>query len=184
MIGVRGPAYETIAGRKTHDVLSAYTQRLAPSRDQLMEWVGFKQLRARQYLATANIGYDDSLTCLRALANLHIDLALATSASRDSAHAIIARLGFAPFLSVVVTGDDVAAGKPAPDVFVRAMSLAGIPPDRTLVIEDSESGLAAAIASGAYAASVRTMKGIDHFRFLGRFPDLHGVLRAVGTCAP
>jgi HAD superfamily hydrolase (TIGR01509 family) len=149
-----------------------------------MEWVGFKQLRARQYLATANICYDDSLICLRTLANLHIELALATSASRDSAHTMVERLGFVPFFSVVVTGDDVVAGKPAPDVFVRAMSLAGVPPDKTLIIEDSQPGLVAAIASGAYAASVRTMKAIDHFRFFGRFPDLHGVLRAVGTCAP
>jgi HAD superfamily hydrolase (TIGR01509 family) len=184
MIGINGPGYDRIAGRKTYDVISAYAEHLSPSRDQVMEWVHFKQVRARQYLATGDILYDDSLICLRTLVNLQIRVALGTSASRGSTDTIVKRLGFAPFLSVVVTGDDVEAGKPAPDVYLRAMALAGIASDRTLIIEDSEPGLQAALASGAYAASVRTMETTEHPRFVGRFPDLHGVLAAAGIGAP
>lgn len=183
VVGINGPEYEKIAGRKTYDVISAYTEHLNPSRGQVIEWVCFKQLQARRYLSTENILYGDTAICLKTLSNLEIKVALGTSASRDSTDVIVKRLGLTPFFSVVVTGDDVRKGKPAPDIYVRAMTLARTPSERTLIIEDSESGLEAATASGAYTASVRTMKPIDHLRFIGCFPGLNEMLTAIGIYA-
>jgi beta-phosphoglucomutase-like phosphatase (HAD superfamily) len=49
---------------------------------------------------------------------------------------------------VVVSSDDVPAGKPAPDVFLEAARRLGVPPERCLVVEDSLNGVLAGRAAG------------------------------------
>ena len=54
----------------------------------------------------------------------------------------------------VFSADDVARGKPAPDLFLHAAAaMGGVPPDRCLVIEDSVTGVAAARAAGGAVAA-------------------------------
>ena len=48
----------------------------------------------------------------------------------------------------VVCGDDVPMPKPAPDVYLRAAALLGLPPERCVAVEDSPTGVAAAEAAG------------------------------------
>ncbi|MEO0458061.1 MAG: HAD family phosphatase [Cyanobacteria bacterium P01_A01_bin.114] len=48
----------------------------------------------------------------------------------------------------VVTVDQVAAGKPAPDIFLRAVQKLGVPPGDCLVLEDSNAGVKAASTAG------------------------------------
>jgi HAD superfamily hydrolase (TIGR01509 family) len=49
---------------------------------------------------------------------------------------------------VVVTPEDVAHGKPAPDMFLLAARKMGVPPAECLVFEDAEPGIQAAAAAG------------------------------------
>lgn len=49
---------------------------------------------------------------------------------------------------VVVTPEDVAHGKPAPDMFLLAAEKMGVPPERCLVFEDAGPGFEAAMAAG------------------------------------
>lgn len=48
----------------------------------------------------------------------------------------------------VVTPEDVAHGKPAPDLFLLAAKRMGVPPEKCLVFEDAEPGMRAAEAAG------------------------------------
>jgi beta-phosphoglucomutase-like phosphatase (HAD superfamily) len=57
---------------------------------------------------------------------------------------------------VVVSGDDVALGKPAPDLFLLGACRLGVPPRRSVVIEDSPNGLLAAKRAGMVAVALRT----------------------------
>ena len=70
-------------------------------------------------------------------------------------------------------------GKPAPDTFTQAIEKAGGQPLSSLVVEDSLAGLTAALASGAYAASVRTGEMMKHERFIGAFEDLTSLLPVI-----
>jgi HAD superfamily hydrolase (TIGR01509 family) len=74
--------------------------------------------------------------------------AIATSASRRTALAHLARGGLAREFAHVVTRDDVARGKPAPDTFRRAAECLGEAPGDCLAVEDSAHGVAAAQAAG------------------------------------
>jgi HAD superfamily hydrolase (TIGR01509 family) len=74
--------------------------------------------------------------------------AVATSASRATALAHITRAGLSGHFTYVVTRDDVAHGKPAPDSFLRAAELLDVPPEACLAVEDSANGVLAALAAG------------------------------------
>jgi len=52
------------------------------------------------------------------------------------------------FFSVVTTSSEVARGKPAPDIFLRAAQLLGVSPQDCWVIEDSKPGVAGGLAAG------------------------------------
>jgi HAD superfamily hydrolase (TIGR01509 family) len=57
-------------------------------------------------------------------------------------------IGFKDFFPVIVTSEQVARGKPFPDIFLEAAKRMGVPPNECLVLEDSPAGIEAAIAAG------------------------------------
>ena len=81
--------------------------------------------------------------------------AVVTSAARDIAVRRIAAVGL-PVPEVLVGAEDVAAGKPDPEGYLQAARRLGIDPRRTVVIEDTESGVTAARAAGAAVIGLRT----------------------------
>ncbi|MGH9900852.1 MAG: HAD family hydrolase [Pyrinomonadaceae bacterium] len=179
-LGIEGPPYDEIAGRRTGEVVVERTRNLKPAAAQVSEWVLFKQKRAREYLCTEDISYADTAPCLVALESRGVPAALGTSASRANTELILDRLGLARFFRVVVTGEDVREGKPSPEIYLSVMERAGMSANETLVVEDSASGLEAAIAAGARAASVRTGERIDSPKFIGAFPDLRRLMNELG----
>ena len=74
--------------------------------------------------------------------------AVATSTRRPLAMRKLAAAGLLPYFHAVATSSDVAAPKPAPDVYLLAASKLGIAPARCLVLEDSPTGVRAALAAG------------------------------------
>ena len=71
-----------------------------------------------------------------------------------------ARLGAAGIVApVLVTIDDLTAGKPDPAGYLRAAELLGVPPANCLVVEDAEVGLEAGRAAGAHTAALRGLDG-------------------------
>ena len=168
------PSYPEIAGIPTETVIRQYTASLHPAEAQVMEWVRFKQERAREYLRRTP-AFPDALPVVTALARQGYSLALGTGASRITTHQLLSQTGLLPFFPTIVTADDVAEGKPAPETFARCISQAEAIPERSVVVEDSAAGLLAGAAAGAWTASVRTGERVVHERFLGRYSDLLGL---------
>jgi beta-phosphoglucomutase-like phosphatase (HAD superfamily) len=73
-----------------------------------------------------------------------IKTAVATSASRHAADLHLGRSGLRDRLQVIVTRDDVARGKPFPDLFLRAAEVLDVSPGECLAVEDSLNGIRAA----------------------------------------
>ena len=78
----------------------------------------------------------------------HFPLALASSSNRPLIDAVLASAGLERSFRATVSSEEVARGKPAPDVFLGAARRLGVAPDRCAAIEDSASGLRAAHAAG------------------------------------
>ncbi|MBV8470365.1 MAG: HAD family hydrolase, partial [Burkholderiaceae bacterium] len=77
-----------------------------------------------------------------------IPRAVATSTRRSRALAKLERAGLWPRIQALVGGDEIARGKPAPDIFLRAAELLGVSTPSCIVLEDSEPGITAALAAG------------------------------------
>lgn len=75
-------------------------------------------------------------------------LGLATSAALPVARAVLERTGWAKLFRVVVSADEVANGKPAPDVYLRALELLQAPANQSAAVEDSRNGIRSAAAAG------------------------------------
>jgi len=78
-----------------------------------------------------------------------IPKAVATSTRRDRAQAKLAQTALLPRFVALIGGDEVANGKPAPDIFLAAAERLGEDAAGCLVLEDSEPGVRAALAAGS-----------------------------------
>lgn len=90
---------------------------------------------------------------LEALSATHV-LAIATSAKRYFVDVIDSKLNFVRYFKAVQTSEGVINGKPAPEIYHKAMAQIGMTPAECVVIEDSSNGARAGKASGAYTIAV------------------------------
>lgn len=74
---------------------------------------------------------------------------VASSSQRTHVEGWLERIGLRRLFQFVLSRDDVAHAKPAPDLFLAAAAGLGLKPEETLVLEDSSNGLRAALAAGA-----------------------------------
>jgi HAD superfamily hydrolase (TIGR01509 family) len=84
-----------------------------------------------------------------------VPLAVASSSPARWVEVTLGCIGVRDYFAVVVSGEQVAHSKPAPDIFLRAASLLGVTPSGCLVIEDSARGLEAARAAGMFAVALQ-----------------------------
>ncbi len=85
---------------------------------------------------------------LAAADSLGLAKAVATSTARKRALYKLERAGLAGRFAAFACGDEISNGKPAPDIFLLAARLLGLPPAECLALEDSDPGVLAAQAAG------------------------------------
>lgn len=83
-----------------------------------------------------------------------VAVALATSAPEANVEHTLREIGLADRLRVIARGDQVKRGKPAPDVFLFAASLLGVPPEQCLAFEDAPLGIASARGAGMRCVAI------------------------------
>jgi HAD superfamily hydrolase (TIGR01509 family) len=75
-------------------------------------------------------------------------LGLASSSNREIIDLFLELTGLAKHFAVTLSSEEVARGKPAPDVYLEAVRRLGAEPERCAAVEDSENGIRAARAAG------------------------------------
>jgi HAD superfamily hydrolase (TIGR01509 family) len=75
-------------------------------------------------------------------------LAIASSSNRPLIELVLELSGFASSFRVSISSEEVASGKPSPDVYLAAAERLGIDPRHCVAVEDSANGLRAANAAG------------------------------------
>ena len=139
---------ESLFGRHADDVVRALAGELGPRFDRQ----GFFRAAERhwfEHIETHGIPRMPGVDAL--LANFReasIPFALATNSDGHYARLCLERGGLREAFPVMVTRDQVALGKPEPDVFLEAARRLDADPTACLVLEDSETGLMAARAAG------------------------------------
>ena len=135
-------------GQRNDAILSRW---LGPreSAARLREIGESKEARYRELIAA------DGLSALPGAADWVVRLAgrgwrqaVASSAPRRNVDVVVRALGLGEHFQALVAAEDVRHGKPAPDVFLRAAELLGMPPARCVVVEDARAGIEAAGRAG------------------------------------
>jgi HAD superfamily hydrolase (TIGR01509 family) len=100
------------------------------------------------------VTFDDAVAAARELRERGIPVAVASSSPRERLQRTLRRAGLLDAFDVTVAGDEVANGKPAPDMFLLAAERIGVPPRHCIVVEDSPPGVQAGLAAGMHTIGV------------------------------
>ena len=109
---------------------------------------------------SAGVGFTlGAESLLRAMYGEQLPMALVSASTRKIMDAALKSIGN-EFFTFTCSADDVVATKPDPEGYLRAADALGVDIERTLIIEDSVTGMRAAIDSGGYVL------GLPHFTAL------------------
>ena len=93
-----------------------------------------------------------------------IRIAVCSNAVRDTVELMLDRSGLLPFCEFVISNEDVALPKPAPEIYETAIRRMQLTPAQVLVVEDAPHGVAAARGSGANVCQVCGFPDVDYWR--------------------
>ena len=109
-------------------------------------------------------------------------IAVASSSDMNVITKNLERADIRKYFSAVVSGDDVANGKPAPDIFLKAAAEIGLAPEDCYVFEDSYNGIRGAAKAGCAPVMIPdTSPATDEMRELcaGIYPSLIDAAEAI-----
>ena len=120
-----------------------------------------------------------TLELLDGLAAADCPMAIVTASSRRAAERHLSLAGIRSRFDTVLTLDDVARGKPSPDLYLLAAARLGFAPEACVAVEDSNHGVASAHAAGAITIMVPDMAPPTQearAKCAAVLPDLYAVL--------
>jgi HAD superfamily hydrolase (TIGR01509 family) len=92
----------------------------------------------------------------------HTPIAIASNSPARFIARALELVGLSDAFGAAVSGHDVPAPKPAPDVYLVACDLLGVAPEPdVIVLEDSPTGVAAGVAAGLTVIGVPSLEGVD-----------------------
>ncbi len=89
-------------------------------------------------------------------------LAVASNSIRDSIEVMLSRANLLDNFEFFLSNQDVSRGKPAPEIYQKAISRLGLLPQQCLVVEDNENGIRAATDSGAHVMRVDAVSDVNY----------------------
>ena len=95
-----------------------------------------------------------TIELLSSMKNAGMEIAIASSSTREEVTSQMAALGALPYFDTCVCGDQVTRSKPDPEIFLLACDALGIKPEEGAGLEDSFNGIRACKASGLYTIMV------------------------------
>ncbi|MBA2813145.1 HAD family phosphatase [Streptomyces sp. KM273126] len=139
--------HERYVGISTQETIVRWKERygLTASVDELLADKNRRYLELAR--ATTRV-YPEMRAFVELLAAEGVPMAVASGSSPEAIEAILTGTGLTDRLKTVVSADEVARGKPAPDVFLEAARRLGADPADCVVLEDAAPGAAAAHAAG------------------------------------
>ncbi|MEW2564194.1 HAD family hydrolase [Streptomyces griseorubiginosus] len=145
--------HERYVGISTRETVARW-KSLYGLRASVAELLADKNRRYLELARAATRVYPEMRRFVELLAAEGVPMAVASGSSREAIEAILAGTGLDAYLRTVVSADEVAHGKPAPDVFLEAARRLGAAPADCVVLEDAAPGAAAAHAAGMRCVAI------------------------------
>jgi HAD superfamily hydrolase (TIGR01509 family) len=151
---VPDPHQQGHMGSSTKNILAAVKEHLNITVDEKEYSDSFTE-KIRKGLVDSGITADPELLILLTdLKEQGIICAIATASRSGSMQVKMDILDVQRFFKTIVTADDVAAHKPAPDLYLEAIKRLGLQPSECVVVEDSSAGIASGVAAGCKVIGV------------------------------
>ncbi len=164
--------------------------RVDVSAPAILSWFGLEHVDVAEMIARQEAIHQEILRAgsmpempglrelLVRIAERGLPWAVATSSPRQHAWEVLAQLGLQAEVSAVACGDEVAHGKPAPDIYLLAAERLGIRPEQCIAMDDSGPGTEAAVAAGMLTIAIpnghTTATDFSHADYV--YDSLYGVV--------
>ncbi len=122
--------------------------------DEVDAIVTEKEIDFRNRVRQRIKSFPGAINLIKLLADHGFKIALASSAPVENIQLITTSLGIADYFQAIISGRDVAEGKPSPQGFLLAAQRLGVNPKNCIVIEDAIAGVAAAKRAGMHCLAV------------------------------
>ncbi|MEA3441350.1 MAG: HAD family phosphatase [Chloroflexota bacterium] len=165
-------AFKDVVGRSRREVATTLVDRFSLSEAAQSRksefgvstpWQAFIQVRLRYYhaiMADPQVLRDNrwshNLALLEEARRTHCKVGLATMSRCEHVQRVLDVLGLSDAFHFVASRDDVDHGKPHPEIYQLVARELEVPPGNCLVIEDSPSGVEAALVAGMWCIAVTT----------------------------
>ena len=113
---------------------------------------------------------------LAKLKNQGYKIAVASNSIRNSISVMMDAAELSQFLDFYLSNEDVTAGKPDPEIYIKAINLFGLSPSECLIVEDNPNGLKAAYGSGAHVLEVQEVTDTNYENIINRINEVQGAL--------
>ncbi len=180
-------AFKDVVGLPRYQVATALMERfdltekstaLLPELGVSEPWQAFVQVRLKHYHALIedpqvllDNRWPHTIGFLKQVRAANCKVALATMSHCEQANRVLDVLDLRQYFDFVATRDDVEEGKPDPEIYDLVMRKLGVLSKNCLALEDSPSGVKAAIRSGAHTIAVTTPFTHKRIHQSGLLPD-------------
>lgn len=114
-------------------------------------------------------GHEYALSNLKAMG---YRISVCSNSVRQTVLAMMEKSSLIGYLDYLVSNEDVAHGKPNPEMYLKTMEHFGLSPKECLIVEDNENGIKAALASGAHLLVVNDVGETNLKNILARIQEL------------
>ena len=99
-------------------------------------------------------------------------LAVCSNSVRSTIEVMMRHAALAPYLSFILSNEDVRRPKPDAEMYQLAAARFGCAPDEMLIVEDNEHGLRAARESGAHVMAVQRVEDVSYAAIAARIAEI------------
>ncbi|SFC16706.1 HAD family hydrolase [Clostridium uliginosum] len=118
-------------------------------KESIDEIIAYQMDKKIKFINEENIEPIDGIReLLLELNNNRIPIAIGSSSPRGFVETVLLKFGIIDYFNVIVTGDEVEQGKPAPDIYIEVAKKLKLDVKECIVVEDSRNGVIAAKNAG------------------------------------
>ncbi|HAP16120.1 MULTISPECIES: HAD family hydrolase [Lactococcus] len=136
----------------------------------------YLEFKDRTPLPYKELLFPDVKDVLDSLRADNFKIGLASSSAMQDIEEMLDIHGLRSYFESILSGNDLKATKPHPEIYQLSMKALNVKPEETLIIEDSEKGITAGKAAGAMVWAIEDMRfGMDQSAADAWFPNLTSV---------
>lgn len=102
-------------------------------------------------------------------------MAVCSNSIRKTIEVMLEKAAISDNFEFYMSNQDVTKGKPDPEIYINSMKKMGVSPSETLILEDNEHGIKAALASGAHLLKIDSVDDVNYLNIAKRIESIENM---------